>query len=196
MNFERGEIEKLVADDQLDPALQITKGHLEQLPSTEFHKILDINWLPLAEPMAIMLDRFYKSASRKIKPIEALYCEMNAFTINFDNWFLEFFAYSRFSGRDNLDWLADYDYAKPTAVVFTNLEEVQSVYKEYIENEKWHDKTLKKAFEISEYHIILGVQQLFREAKKIGAQSRLKWTTIPVFVTAHDYDLIYDVTRI
>lgn len=53
MSFERGEIEKLIEDDELELALQITKGQLVKLPSTEFHNVLDINWLPLAEPIVI-----------------------------------------------------------------------------------------------------------------------------------------------
>lgn len=121
---------------------------------------------------------------------------MNAFTINYDSWYLDFFAYSKFLGQINLDSLTDYIFTENTGIVFTNLEEIQSAYKNYIVNEKWHEQTLKKAFGISEYHIILGVQQLFREAKEIGRRNKFKWTTVPVFVSSHDYkNLTYCVTR-
>lgn len=197
MNFDSAEINKLVQANELDLAIQITKDQFAQLPSTAFHKVLDINWLPLAEPLAMQLDKFYKSAYRKIKSVKALYCEMNAFTINYDNWYMEFFAYSKSQGSDDFDWLADYDYAKNTALAFTNLEEVQSVYRDYIENKKYHDPTLRKAFEISEFYIILGVQQLFREAMEIAKGDKVKWATIPVYVAAHDYnELTYNVTRV
>lgn len=196
MNVLYKEIAGLIRNNQLADAFKLTRNKLQQLPLTDFHYILEIEWLPLAENVALYIEKFYKSAKRKLKLVEAIYCEMNAFTINYDNWFVQFFAYEKYMGTEDFDWLADYDYTQDNALLFTGLERIQSIFKDYIENEKWKDKNMKEAFDVSEYIIILGVQRLFREAYVIAKNKKFNWVNIPVFVNAHDYDdLIYNVTN-
>lgn len=195
MDVDYKKLASLLQDNQLDLAYKITKEQLAQLPSTGFHLTLEIDWLQLAEHVSTYVEKFYKSAKRAIKSVEAIYCEMNAFTINYDNWVVQFFGFSKFAGTEDFDWLADYDYTQDNALLFSGLEKIQMVFKDYIENEKWNDEKLVKARELSEYIIILGVQLLFREASNIAKSKRLKWPSIPVFVNANDYDdLIFNVT--
>lgn len=176
-------------------ALQICREELQKLPVTDFHKTLEINWLPLADAVAEYIERFYKLAKRKIKVVETIYCEMNGFTINHDAWFVQFFAFKQFQGIEDFDWLADYDYCEnDNALVFTKLEEFQAVFKNYMEKELWNDKIQEDAFDVAENIILFGVQELFKAACSVGKTKMYNWSTIPLFITVHDSDLLFNAT--
>jgi len=120
---------------------------------------------------------------------------MNGFTINYDLWFIDLFGYSELGTLDDLDWLSEFEYSSEKSMTISSFEDLQSVYEEYMENEKWRDKELEKASKICELLIILRLQELFKEAKIIATQRNLDWKDIPLFATAHDYDMIYEVKK-
>lgn len=130
------------------------------------------------------------------KEVKAIYSEMNGFTINYDLWFIDLFAYSSCKGLDDLDWLAYYEYSSENSLTITGFEDIQNVYQNYMENQLWTVTTLKAAGDICELLIILRLQELFSEATKVGRSKKQQWTELPLFVTAHDYDLIYNATTI
>ncbi len=47
----------------------------------------------------------------KKNKVEALYCEMNEFDINTDNWYIDSFAFANDGGIDlhDMEWLCDFD---------------------------------------------------------------------------------------
>ena len=128
--------------------------------------------------------------------VKAIYCEMNGFTINPDLWFVTLFAYDKFGGTNDYDWLADWEeenYSKESFVI-QGYEDVQSVYESYMKKEKWKDKTESTASGICELLIVLRLQELMKATNKLGQQKGQRWTSIPVLVTAHDYDdMVYKV---
>jgi len=196
MNIEFAtKINDLIQANQLDAAIDISEKELRQLPKTEFYKLIGWDQTSDAEALADQVNIFYNAAAENIKTVGALYCEMNGFTINYDMWYVEFFAFTKFQGLDDLDWLADFDYNNlDLGVAFTGIEEILAVFKDYMENERWNDSVQKSSFEIAEILVILRVQQLFREAAKIARSKKQSWINIPFLMTAHDYDLIYNVT--
>ncbi len=191
------EVFELIKTDKLDEAIQIAENKLNGLPETDFNKLIGWDQTKDAELLADSILKFYKTAKKKIKKVDAIYGEMNGFTINYDLWYVEFFAFTKFQGFEDLDWLADSDYDDINlGVVFNDIDDVLAVFKDYMENEKWQDSLQEKAFEIAEILVILRLQEAFREAYKIAKVKDYPWTMVPFLITAHDYDLIYNVTGV
>lgn len=196
MNFDLAEkINELIQSDELDKAIQISEDELKKLTKTDFHKLIGWDLTALADHFCDRINLFFNAAVKDIKKVEAIYCEMNGFTINYDMWYVDFFAYKKSQGHEDYDWLADWDYDnRDLSVAFSGIDEILTIFKDYMENEKWDDELQEKSFEISEIIVVLRLQQLFRQANAIAKTKSYPWTKIPFLVTAHDYDLIYKVT--
>lgn len=197
MNFEiTVKINELIHADNLDKAIQLAEDELNGLPKTDFHKIIGRDLLSLTNDLNAYVNSFYNSAADDIDHVGAIYCEMNGFTINYDLWFIDLFAFKTFQGLDDIYWLAEWDFDNGNSMTISGLEDIQEVFQDYMENEKWKDDELKKAFEVCEILIILRLQQLFRQAAIEGKSKNYSWAKTPILVTAHDCDLIYNTTRL
>lgn len=194
MNFELAEeLNVLLTADKLGEAITVAEDRLRQLEPTDFNVILNRDLTHLSTSLTDYLDAFYRRVRKKIK-VEALYCEMNGFTINTDLWFLDAFAYDKFGGVDDFDWLADWDEGNSTEESFAlnGLEDLQAIYEDYMKKEKWRDKKQQDSSDICELLIILRLQELLRGTVTLGQQKKMEWVNVPVFVTAHDYyDIVY-----
>jgi len=194
MNFELTEkLSELLKVDKLTEAITLTEDKLRQETKTDFNKILGKDLLQLSDSLADYLDSFYKSVKGRMK-IQALYCEMNGFTINPDLWFLDSFAYDKFGGTDDFDWLADWEPENSTqdSFVIKGYEDLQGTYEKFMKDEKWKDQKETSASDICELLIVLRLQELLKEAVKIARDRGMEWVNVPVFVTAHDYyDIVY-----
>ena len=192
MNFDLAdELNEYLIENRLDDAIILAEKKLNELPKTEFHKIIARDLKPLTENLVDYISSFYTQAKKQFD-IKAIYSEMNGFTINYDLWFIDLFAYNELGTLDDLDWLADFETSSNESMIISGFEDLQTVYEDYMENEKWKDKELEKACEICELIIILRLQELFKEAKNIANQRNLSWKDIPLLATAHDYDIIYE----
>lgn len=185
-------LNELVANNKLGEAINLAEDKLSKLPKTNFHKIIGKDLRHLAVGLSEYLELFYKSAKEQID-VKALYAEMNGFTINYDLWFVDLFAFAELRGFDDFDWLADYDVPSEDGMVISGLEELQEAYRDYLENDKGSDEALTEAFEVCELIIILRLQDLFKEARKIAVNQKANWTNVPLLVTAHDSELLYEV---
>ncbi len=183
-------LHELVRESKLDEAINVAEVELVKLPVTDFHKIIGRTLLHLPGALTSFIDKFCREAKKETE-VKAIYAEMNGFTINYGLWFINLFAFNQCGGLDDLDWLSDFETASDKVMVISGFEDLQAVYKDYMENEKWEDSELAKACEICEHLIILRLQQLFREAKKLAILKNLRWKNMPVFATAHDYDMVY-----
>jgi hypothetical protein len=191
MNFDLEEkLTGLVQENKIEEAIGVAEGALLDFPHTAFHKVLGRNLLHHTQALANHIDDFYKSAPKGSK-VKAMYAEMNGFTVNYDLWFVNLFAFKNCGDLDDLDWLAVFDFYSDEILVLTGMEDLQSVYKDYMENEKWNDKTLEDTSALSELIIILRLQELFSEVRKVATVQNLSWKNIPLFSTAHDSEMIY-----
>jgi hypothetical protein len=193
MNFELAEeLNQLLIADKLEYAIKLTEDKLEQEGPTDFKIILGKNLLHLTESLTSYLDSFYKKTKNNIK-VRAMYCEMNGFTINNDLWYLDAFAYDKFEGLDDLDWLADWEGENSTKerFVLTGFEDLQNVYEDYMEKENWKDEKIQSSANICELLIILRLQELLKATVTKGKEKKMEWALIPILVTAHDNELIY-----
>ncbi|MRG44150.1 hypothetical protein GFS24_03445 [Chitinophaga sp. SYP-B3965] len=179
---------------QIDAAIQYTENKLAELPETGFHQIIGKDLLHLQPILGQFLHSFFKSMREEEElDIKAVFCEMNAFTVNYDLWFLDLFAYETVEEEDTLNWLAEYDGQSEKSLTVTGFEALQEVNKAYMESEGYRDDNQQAACELHEYLVILRLQQLFKQTAS-QHKNKATWAGIPMFVTAHDYeDMIYVV---
>lgn len=203
MNFElEDKLSKLLKNKSLDEAIEVGENELRKIADTDFHQIIGKNLNHLITQLSEYIKDFDKSttnllnkkrgfvksifSSKKIKPI-AYYCEMNGFTINYDRWFIDLFSYEEWDLED-WEWLSDFYDSTTQDFTITGFEEIQKLFQDVHENNKLNDPNTKQAYDICELLIILRLQELFRDIYQVNKE---KWTEIPMFITAHDSDMIY-----
>lgn len=203
-------LSQLLESQQLDEAIKIAEADLMQMDHSPFHKVISKNLLHLQNNLSKYIDTFYidsttflnkgktKFLSSIFKPknvnkelYKCFYCEMNGFSINYDRWYIDLFAFEADGNFENFDWLADFQYSSENSFTITGFEELQETFKDYMETEKWKDENLSLCCSICEFLIILRLQELFRqtilEAKKLNQP----WAKTPIYISAHDYQIIY-----
>ena len=204
MNFELAEkLYELLESKKLDEAIAMAERELKEIPKTDFHIILDKSLLHLTSELAKHINDFDKStkdvlkkkqgfiknlfgSGKEIRPA-AYYCEMNGFTINNDRWFIDLFSFENFSLTD-WDWLPDFYDSTANDMIITGFEDIQKVFQDVHDNDRFEEPNILNAYQVCELLVILKLQELLREVYKA---SNDVWSDIPMFVTAHDYDLIY-----
>ncbi|WP_299112158.1 hypothetical protein [uncultured Winogradskyella sp.] len=198
MNFElEDKLNEYVKRNDLDSAIKIAESELSKISQTEFHQLIGMNLLHLKSELSEFISKFYSSAKLKYtfnftKKLKAFYCEMNGFTINYDRWFIDLFSFSEI-GEEDYDWLADFEYNTKKDLTITGFENLQNVYEDVYKNKKDEIPEIEQAYEIAELLIILRLQELFRETYKKAKENGKKWGDFPMFVTAHDYEMIYKI---
>ena len=206
MNFELADkLSELLESKRLDEAIAMAEQELKNIPTSEFHKILDKNLLHLTSDLAKHINEFDKStkevlkkkqgfiknlfgSGKEVKPA-AYYCEMNGFTINYDRWFIDLFSFENYSLTD-WEWLSDFYDSTSNDLTITGFEDIQKVFEDVHENSRFEEPNIDKAYEVCELLVILRLQELFRETYKLNQGD---WDKIPMFVTAHDYEMIFKV---
>ncbi len=206
MNFELADkLTKLLESKKLDEAIAMAEQELKNIPTTDFHKILSKNLLHLTTDLAKHINEFDKStkevlkkkqgflknlfsSGKEVKPA-AYYCEMNGFTINYDRWFIDLFSFENYSLTD-WEWLSDFYDSTANDLTITGFEEIQKAFEDVHENNRFEEPYIDKAYEVCELLVILRLQELFRETYKLNQGD---WDKIPMFITAHDYELIFKV---
>ena len=183
-------LNRLVSENKLNEAIVIAESELLKFPETDFHKIIGKNLFLLIEGLNNYLETFYNKNAYNIKSV---YCEMNGFTINNDLWFIYLFGFEKVEDLEDLGWLADYTFLSDEAMIITGFEDLQGAYADYIKNEKWDIGSYEMTADICELLVILRLQELFRETKKVAQQQGLSWVNVPLFVTAHDSEMIYQL---
>jgi len=183
-------VKRLVEINQIDKAIELAEIELKKIPITDFHKVIGRNFLSSTDSLTEFITNFYKQAVKEME-VKAMYSEMNGFTINYDLWFLDLFAFKSCGELDDIDWLADYDFSTGKSMVLSGMEDIQFVYEDYMKNEKWSDEKLENAMEICEIIIVLRLQELFMNSIDSATQKKLEWSKTPIFVTAHDYEILY-----
>lgn len=205
MNFELADkLDILLETKQLDEAIVLAENELQIIPNTPFHKVLGRNLLHLAEDLKDYITAFEESTSKVLKkkrgfissiftPKErnkpvAFYGEMNGFTINYDRWYLELFSFEKYNLAD-WEWLSDFYDMSANDLTITGYEDLQLIFEDVHLNDRFDDPNILKAYQVCELIIILRLQELFNEVYKTQTG---EWRKIPMFVSAHDYDLIYN----
>ncbi len=154
MNFELADkLDNLLQENNIEVAINIAETKLKELPNSDFHKVLNNDLLHLKSDLSKYLTDFYNSASKFYigkkglissifkkkntnpeKGLKAIYSEMNGFTINYDRWFIDLFAYSFYNGLEDIDWLAEFEFDSAKSLTITGFEEIQTTFQDYMKN--------------------------------------------------------------
>ena len=205
MNFDLADtLTKLLEENQLDAAIEIAESELQKIPQTGFHKIIGKRLTNQSEKLQEYIIKFDESTTKilnkkksflasllnnkTIRP-SAYYCEMKGFTINYDRWFIDLFSFDKIDESD-WEWLCEFYDSTTSNLTITGFEEIQKVYEDVHENNRFAVPNIKESYEVCELIVILRLQELFRETYK---NQTAQWSQIPMFVTAHDYEMIYKV---
>ncbi|MDD5151399.1 MAG: hypothetical protein PHC28_13155 [Flavobacterium sp.] len=203
-------LNELIKIGEIGEAIQIAEDELNKIPSTSFHKIINRNLLHLTKELNDYINDFYKISKNHLegngkgflnslfskkedtgKTLKAIYCEMNGFTINYDLWFISLQGFSSCNDLDDIEWLGDSEYDYERYLTISGFEDLQSVYKDYMNNERWDEENLETACELCAILITLRLEELFKELYTKSISKNIPWTEIPLFVTSHDSELIY-----
>lgn len=206
MNVELADkLYRLLENKQLDEAISMAEQALKEIPSTDFHKILNRNLLHLTSDLAKHINEFDKSTKEVLRKKSgylnqlfglgkearpaAYYCEMNGFTINYNRWYIDLFSFENYRLTD-WEWLSDFYDSTANDLTISGFEEIQRVYQDIHENNRFKEPNILDAYQVCELLVILRLQELFRETYKLNQGD---WNKVPMFITAHDYDLIFKV---
>jgi len=194
MNHELSQkLQNLLQENKITECIEIAENELEKNPKTNFHKIIGRkDLLKQAKKLNKWIGKFNKSANKKIY-LKSLCAEMNRIDINPNNWYLDIFAYDNYGGDRNFDWLGEWQHENPDKDSFTlkGFEDIQTVFKNFKEDDKSKDETLSKSAKLCEMLVILRLFELFEAAHNLAIEKEKKWIKIPVIVKADGNELIY-----
>lgn len=205
MNFDLADkLTKLLEQNQLETAIKLAENELLKIPQTGFHKIIGKKITSQSNELKNYIKHFSNKTTRVLnerksfigkllksesKKPAAFYCEMNGFTINYDRWFINLFSFNKVES-DNWEWLCDFYDSSRQDLTINGLEEIQKVFEDVHENKRFNEPNMESAYEVCELIVILRLQELFKETYK---NEKEEWSQIPMYITAHDYEMIYKV---
>ena len=158
---------------------------LAVVPDSPFHSILHLSITNNPVEVASYFDDFFRREALRFE-IAAAYTETNGFDINPGRWFFAPFAYVRYGGRDNYDWISDWQSDDYRDMTLTGLEPLQNVYaSDAFGNEKFNE-----ACTVTCLLVVIKFQDLIRRAA-----AHMKELRFPLLATGHDFDFIYEVRK-
>lgn len=169
---------------EADRCVERAKTALRGLPASPFHIALELTITNLPAGIAAHLDRFITQEEGRFE-VGAIYVEMNGFSINPGRWFFDAFAFEEYGGHDDYDWLADWQSGGFPDMTLTGLEPLQAIYN----TSTFRDQRHREAREITDLLVVFLFQELISRASK--HMSKLQF---PLLATAHDYDLIQEIS--
>ncbi|MGO8928684.1 MAG: hypothetical protein ACLQU3_17585 [Limisphaerales bacterium] len=179
------QLSPMLRSGDLEQCERIVAARLAALPRSPFHTILDLSITTDPEDVAAGFDEFFQQQGARFK-IGAASTEMNGFDINTDLWYCQPFAYERYGGHDDYDWLSDWQSEDSGGIAIKGLESLQEVYA----GDAFRDERFDDACTITSLLVVVRFQDLIRRAAPHMQELRF-----PLLATAHDYDFIYEVRR-
>ena len=189
-------VENLIRTKRLDSAIDFCEQELKKLPNSSFHKVIGKTMLDQTEELNLFIDQNF-SDPKKISKTCAFYSELNGFSINWDKWFLNILAYDNKGNfyDDESEWLFEEFWGSnnPEYFIITGWGELQAAFQDYHSNEKYNIEEMQITAELTEFLIVLRLQQLFKYVITSARESGIIWSKVPWGVTAHDYHLILEI---
>ena len=189
-------VKKLIVEKKVPDAVMFCETELAKFPSTPFHWVLGKDMLHLSTPLRNFIDGNF-SNSPQLTKTKAFYAALNGFSVNWDLWFLDIVAFDILDDYQNeeSDWLGDafWGSSSPEYFNITGWEKLQAAFKNYHEANQYADEQLKLIAELTEFLVVLRLQQLFEHTILDARREDVKWSAIPWGITAHDYFLIYEI---
>jgi hypothetical protein len=184
------EIYRLIEGKCLDEAIKVVEASLWEIPRTPFHVVSKRDFLQNTSALADHLIGFYQTVGQAFEPA-AIYCEMNGFTINPDLWYLDVFAYRKYGGSQDTDWLCRWDSARYPPFELRGWRDVQKLYEHYVGNPT-APVTIRFAKTVAEFLIVFRFCELVARAHAQAKEKASAFKQFPVLANAHDYDCQYE----
>jgi hypothetical protein len=174
----------------IDICIKRVEDELIKLPDTPFHQVMNYRFTNNPGDVAEYFDQFIIKENARFE-IKAIYTETNGFYINPDLWFFDLFAYDKYGGHDDYDWLSDWKSGNYESMTLTGLEKMQEIYEEYMEGEyDGKEDYYSLANDLCSLIIVLYFQDLIKKSAPL-----IKGLETPLLATAHDFDFIYEYTK-
>ncbi|HLP75782.1 MAG TPA: hypothetical protein VK327_02610 [Candidatus Paceibacterota bacterium] len=157
---------------------------LRALPPSPFNLVLECSFTNDMTQVARFFDEFIQREEQRFS-IRAAYAEMNGFDINTDVWFFSAFAFDKYGGHDDYDWLSDWQSEDSEIFPLEGMESLQRVFA----GEAFQDEKFSEAASVTSLLVVVKFQELVRRAARL-----MKHRRFPLLATAHDYDFIYEVS--
>lgn len=182
-------VRPLVQKGKLDLAIARCEAALAKLPRTDYHAVVGRSWLGQTKDAVRWLAGFYRTAS-KSQSIRSLYCEMNRFEINCDDWYLDAFGYDLFGGSDDLDWLVSSkkNSSRRNRFKLLGMSDLQALFARDYRDEP--PVPIRSASETTILLLTLRMQELVHAAAEQARQLGLLPDEVPILSAAHDSDLV------
>lgn len=164
---------------------------LRTIRETPYHAVVGKSFLHHVDDAADYLERFIRSAPAD-GPFAAIYCEINGFAINPDQWDFGAFGYLKAGAMEccDWDWLAYWDAEPPRIFVLTGMEKVQEAFANYYLRET-KPLYVEIAGELAEHLVTARFMELIAAAHAILRERSPDTANIPILSTAHDWDVIH-----
>jgi len=181
------QIEPELRKGNLNSCIMRVIEELQKLPKSPFHSVVNFRFTNKVQEVADYFTNFIRKEIERID-IKAIYVEMNGFDINPEEWFFDLFAYETYGGHEDYDWLADWKSDEYESMTLKGLEAIQEVYAKYEDGvyaEENNDFTDTR--DMCSLLILLYFQDIIKQSASL-----IKGFKVPILVTAHDYDFIYE----
>ncbi len=178
------ELQPYLLKGDIEHCINRTCEELNKYPNSPFQVVMSLKFTNNPKKVAEYLDRFIRR-EQKYFTIKAIYTETNGFDINPDLWYFELFAYDKYGGHEDIDWVSYWQSEPYSAKVLTGMEDLQEVYKRRKKLEK--DIDTRISIRYASLLVVLKFQELIRQAVSFS-----KKLSCPILATSHDYDFIYE----
>lgn len=146
-------------EGDLDACEQALASVLAGLRPGPFHCVLELTFTNPPRRIAKTFDRFLAQEGGR-HPVRAVYAEMNGFCINPGRWFCDLFAFDRYGGHDDYDWLSSWQSELAEDITLTGLEPLQRVYA----SPAFRDKAQARACDVTDLLVLVKFETLIRAA--------------------------------
>lgn len=182
-----GELDDYLHKGDLDHCIEHVSQIIAAMPQTPFHLVLTSEFTNAPQQVAFHFDTFF-AEMREFAP-GAIYTETNGFFINPDRWYFELFGYRAYGGREDYDWLANWDAMSQESITLIGMESLQQVYKQYKILPDDADPVLRQVNDLSDLLVVYKFQNLIKQSVPLMQKVRC-----PLMATSHEFDIIAEFT--
>jgi len=185
------EIAEIIEPDlrrgDIDTCINRVTEELKKLSATPFHHVINYRFTNKPQDVAEYISQFFQKEKSRID-LKAIYTETNGFDINPDCWYFDLFAYEKYGGHDDYDWLSGWQSDDHESMILTGLEEIQKVYHNFEEGiYKEFEDDYSEARDLCSLLIVLYFQDIIKNSAPL-----IEDLNVPILATLHDYDFIYE----
>jgi hypothetical protein len=154
---------------------------LRATPASPYHIACDLRIETPRETVAEYFDS-YLAGARRNNRVAVVYCEMNGFTINPDEWYCDAFGFQEDGGRDDYGWLGNFSSSADESLIIQGLEPLQKVFAESMLLDA-RDSESRDAQAFAARLVVVRFQRMLQDALPL-----MRNMDVPLLAAAHDED--------